>query len=80
MDNQMGDPSKFSLWTTGEDIMQYNGWAEGEPNNYEKACPNGMGNCYGEHCGFMWVDTQGKWNDDICGSMKAYMCEWDSGG
>lgn len=78
MENQMGNMMP-STWITGEDIMQFNGWASGEPNNYEKACSSGMGNCW-EHCGFMWVDTQGAWNDDICGYEKAYICEWDSGG
>lgn len=77
MDNQGGNGTPSS-WITGEDIGQFNGWASGEPNNYQKDCPGG-GTCF-EHCGFMWVDTQGKWNDDVCGYDKAYICEWDSGG
>ncbi len=77
MDNQGGNGMP-STWITGEDITQFNGWASGEPNNYQKDCPGG-GMCW-EHCGFMWVDTQGAWNDDICGYEKAYICEWDSGG
>jgi hypothetical protein len=79
MENQPGEMSVPSVWITGEDIMQFNGWAAGEPNNYQKACSSGMGDCW-EHCGFMWVDTQGAWNDDICGYEKAYICEWDTGG
>jgi hypothetical protein len=77
MDNQGGNGTA-SAWITGEDISQYNGWASGEPNNYQKDCPGG-GTCF-EHCGFMWVDTQGKWNDDVCGYEKSYICEWDTGG
>jgi hypothetical protein len=76
-DSQMGNGTP-STWITGEDIGQFNGWASGEPNNYQKDCPGG-GTCW-EHCGFMWVDTQGAWNDDICGYEKAYICEWDTGG
>jgi hypothetical protein len=79
MESEPGDMSALSTWITGEDIMQFNGWAAGEPNNYQKPCSSGSGDCW-EHCGFMWVDTQGAWNDDICGYMKAYVCEWDSGG
>jgi hypothetical protein len=77
MDSQMGNGTPFT-WITAEDIGQFNGWASEEPNNYQKDCPGG-GTCW-EHCGFMWVDTQGAWNDDICGYDKAYICEWDSGG
>jgi hypothetical protein len=79
MESEPGDMSALFTWTTGEDIMQFNGWASGEPNNYQKACSSGTGDCW-EHCGFMWVDTQGAWNDDICGYEKAYICERDSGG
>lgn len=79
MENEPGDMGVLSMWITGEDIMQFNGWASGEPNNYQKACSSGQGDCW-EHCGFMWVDTQGAWNDDICGYEKAYICEWDMGG
>jgi hypothetical protein len=78
MDNQGGNGMP-STWITGEDIAQFNGWASGEPNNYQKECPGGGGMCW-EHCGFMWVDTQGAWNDDVCGYDKAYICEWDTGG
>jgi hypothetical protein len=79
MENEPGEMSTLSTWITGEDIMMFNGWASGEPNNYQKPCSSGSGDCW-EHCGFMWVDTQGAWNDDICGYEKAYVCEWDSGG
>jgi hypothetical protein len=79
MENEPGEMSVTSMWITGEDIMQFNGWASGEPNNYQKTCSSGSGDCW-EHCGFMWVDTQGAWNDDICGYEKAYICEWDTGG
>jgi hypothetical protein len=79
MESEPGDMSALSTWITGEDIMMFNGWAAGEPNNYQKPCSSGSGDCW-EHCGFMWVDTQGAWNDDICGYEKAYVCEWDSGG
>jgi len=68
-----------STWITGEDIGQFNGWTSGEPNNYEKTCPSGSGTCY-EHCGFMQESSSGAWNDEICGSMLPYVCEWDSGG
>jgi hypothetical protein len=79
MDNQGGNGTP-STWITGEDIGQFNGWASGEPNNYQKDCPGGGGTMCWEHCGFMWTDTQGAWNDDVCGYEKAYLCEWDSGG
>jgi len=68
-----------STWITGEDIMQFNGWTSGEPNNYEKTCPSGSGTCY-EHCGFMQESSSGAWNDDICGFEMPYLCEWDTGG
>ncbi len=78
MDNEGGDGTP-STWITGEDIAQFNGWADGEPNNYMKTCPSGSGDCY-EHCGFMQMSSNGAWNDDICGGTKPYVCEWDSGG
>jgi len=68
-----------SMWITGEDIAQFNGWTSGEPNNYEKTCPSGSGTCY-EHCGFLQMSSSGAWNDDICGFDKPYVCEWDTGG
>jgi hypothetical protein len=68
-----------STWITSEDIGQYDGWADGEPNNYMKTCPSGSGECY-EHCGFLQASTNGAWNDDVCGAERPYLCEWDSGG
>jgi hypothetical protein len=77
-DMEPGDGTP-STWITGEDISQFNGWTDGEPNNYQKACPTGSGDCW-EHCGFMQMSSSGAWNDDICGLTKPYVCEWDSGG
>ena len=69
-----------STWITGEGIAIDN-WSDGEPNNYQKDCPDGgpTGACY-EHCGFIPGDRNGQWNDEICGYDKPYVCEWDSGG
>jgi len=69
-----------STWVTGEGIAIDN-WSDGEPNNYQKDCPDGgpTGACY-EHCGFIPGDRNGQWNDEICGYDKPYVCEWDSGG
>lgn len=75
-DMEMGSGDPFT-WITGE-AMTLDKWADGEPNNYQKDCPNG-GTCY-EHCGFMWAEQGGNWNDDVCANTKPYVCEWDMGG
>ena len=78
-DMEGGDATP-STWITGEGIAIDN-WSDGEPNNYQKDCPDGgpTGGCY-EHCGFIPSDRDGQWNDEVCGYDKPYVCEWDSGG
>ena len=31
-----------------------------------------------EHCGFMWQERCGGWNDEVCADEKRYICEWDA--
>jgi hypothetical protein len=76
-DMENGDGSA-SAWITGEGIALDN-WSDGEPNNYQKDCPNGgPTNACWEHCGLIAPDRNGQWNDDVCGYAKQYVCEWDS--
>jgi len=83
MDTEAPDGT-FYTWINQEDSPPSDwgtayGWVDGEPNNYQKACASGSGDCY-EHCGMMVSDQAGKWNDDLCESTKQYVCEWDMGG
>jgi len=82
MDRDPGDGTPYK-WITNEDNPPSDwgtayGWVENEPNNYNKPCANND-SCY-EHCGMMVADQGDKWNDDLCESMKQYVCEWDMGG
>lgn len=75
MDNQGGNGTP-STWSNGE-MMVLHDWEGGEPSNTAKDCPNGEGMCW-EHCGFMWQERGGGWNDEVCAAEKRYICEWDA--
>ena len=48
----------------------YNSWATGEPNNWPGT---------GEACGVTnWSGSKGSWNDLDCGSVHAYLVEFDT--
>jgi hypothetical protein len=73
MDDQAGNGT-HSAWSNGE-MMVINDWEGGEPSNTPKTCPSGQGMCH-EHCGFMWQERGGGWNDEVCAAEKRYVCEW----
>jgi hypothetical protein len=73
MDNEGGNGTP-STWSNGE-MMTLHNWEGGEPSNTLKECPSGQGMCT-EHCGFMWQERGGGWNDDVCAAEKRYVCEW----
>ena len=75
MDNQGGNGTP-STWSNGEMMVLHN-WEDGEPSNTQKECPGGQGMCT-EHCGFMWQERGGGWNDDVCAAEKRYVCEWNA--
>jgi hypothetical protein len=75
MDDQPGNGT-HSTWSNGE-MMVINDWEGGEPSNTPKTCPSGQGMCH-EHCGFMWQERGGGWNDEVCAAEKRYVCEWDA--
>jgi len=74
MDDQGGNGTP-STWSNGEEMV-LDGWLDGEPSNSSKDCPSGGGTCF-EHCGFMWQDREGQWNDEVCAAEKRYVCEWE---
>jgi hypothetical protein len=73
MDDQPGNGT-HSTWSNGE-MMVLSDWEGGEPSNTQKTCPSGQGMCH-EHCGFMWQERGGGWNDEVCAAEKRYVCEW----
>jgi hypothetical protein len=75
MDNQGGTGAP-SEWSNGEEMVIHD-WEGGEPSNTAKDCPNGQGMCW-EHCGFMWQERGGGWNDEVCADEKRYICEWSA--
>lgn len=55
------------VWITGESMLLYDNWRDGEPNN---------GGTNGEDCMIMELDNGGTWDDRNCGNqMYGYFCE-----
>jgi len=48
----------------------YNGWADGEPNDYGD----------GEDCGYMYASQGGAWNDYPCDTEQGYVVEYGASG
>jgi hypothetical protein len=76
--NQAGNGTPYS-WVNGE-ILLYDRWASGQPNNAQAACmdnaPCSCGTSCWEHCAFMSSEAAGAWNDRHCEHQIAYVCEW----
>jgi hypothetical protein len=74
--NQQGNGTPYS-WTNGE-ILLYDRWASGEPNNGQSACMDNTscscGEACWEHCAVMVGG--GAWNDRHCEHAVGYVCEW----
>lgn len=52
------------VWVTGESILGYDNWRDGEPND-----------AAGEDCMIMELDTAGTWDDRGCDNLYGYFCE-----
>lgn len=63
MGSNMLHPEKQRVWTNGKKFT-YANWAEGEPNNKS----------YVENCAEIFTSER-TWNDEICSSLRGYICE-----
>ncbi len=78
------DTEKRWIWSGGPDDGLYfyqeagagaiggafNGWADGEPNDYGD----------GEDCGYMYASQSGRWNDFPCNAQQGYVVEFGTDG
>lgn len=51
------------IWTGSNEIVQFENWAQNNPNNYDQ----------NEHCIRLFV--YGKWSDYNCDTIMAFICE-----
>ncbi|XP_078601050.1 uncharacterized protein LOC144876033 isoform X2 [Branchiostoma floridae x Branchiostoma japonicum] len=60
-------------WSDGTPVgdCDYTNWAPGEPNNGLAAAGSGQG----QDCGHLWQATGFKWDDDMCGMQKYFICQ-----
>lgn len=60
------DDSTDGIWTwsSSDRVFTYTAWGPGEPNGHANE------NCLDMHYGHQW-----KWNDDVCTSLRPYVCE-----
>ncbi|XP_071142757.1 perlucin-like protein [Mytilus edulis] len=60
------DDSTDGIWTwsSSDRVFTYTAWGPGEPNGHAN-----------ENCLDMYYGHQWKWNDDVCTSLRPYVCE-----